>query len=157
ASGIDLGALAKITVEAVCRFDLNAKRVIGLDWTQQDERDQGPASPATSVKTTTTVTRSAAAQPETLSDAMLIGVPDGEPSAGFLAVEYRDHKGRYDMVHGRDWQLVSKTDSHLVLRLMERGDFVAQVTVTPWTKAAKGEHLSPDQFKDAMFHTPGFE
>jgi hypothetical protein len=40
---------------------------------------------------------------------------------------------------------------------MERGDFVAQVTVTPWTKAAPGKHLSAEEFKEAMAETPGWE
>ncbi len=158
ATGIDLGALVKLTVTGVCRFDLNAKRLISLDWNQQDDRDQGPASPASSTKTTTSVTRSPVSQPASLSDAMLAGVPDGfEPAPGLTGVEYHDPKGRYDLVHGRDWQIVSRTDAHLVMRLMDRGDFVAQVTVTPWTKAAKGEHMTPEMFKEAMFHTPGFE
>jgi hypothetical protein len=40
---------------------------------------------------------------------------------------------------------------------MDRGDFVAQATITPWTKAAPGTHLSPEEFKDAMADTPGWE
>jgi hypothetical protein len=73
------------------------------------------------------------------------------------AVEYRDPQSRYELVHGRDWQMVSRSDDHMVMRLMERGDFVAQVTVTPWTKAKKGEHLTAEEFKESMLRTPGFE
>jgi hypothetical protein len=40
---------------------------------------------------------------------------------------------------------------------MERGDFIAQVTITPWTAAEKGKHLSAEEFKEAMARTPGWE
>jgi hypothetical protein len=74
-----------------------------------------------------------------------------------LHLDYRDPKGRFELAHGREWQQVSQTPEHLVMRLMEQGDFVAQVTVTPWTPAEKGKHMEPDDFKDAMARTPGWE
>ena len=52
-----------------------------------------------------------------------------------MHLEYRDPKGRFELLHAREWQMVSQTEDHAVLRLLERGDFVAQVTVTSWTSA----------------------
>jgi hypothetical protein len=72
-------------------------------------------------------------------------------------VEYRDAKGRYALLHTRDWQLTAVTENHAVLRLLDRGDFIAQVSVTPWDKANKGEHLSPEKFKEAMANTSGWQ
>src|SRR5262249_8678882 len=69
----------------------------------------------------------------------------------------RDEKGRYEVLHPREWHMVSATDRHQVLRLMDRGDFIAQATITPWSAAEKGQHLSPDAFKEAMYGAPGFE
>jgi hypothetical protein len=40
---------------------------------------------------------------------------------------------------------------------MERGDFVAQATLSPWTKAEKGKHLTPQEFRQAMNETPGWD
>jgi hypothetical protein len=159
AAGIELGALVKMKVEATYRFDLGAKRLVGLEWKQTDDRQQGPASPATSVETTTTVTRTPIEQPDTLDDVALVSVPDGfEPPPPLVQLEYRDPKGRFDLAYSRSWQTVSQTDEHLVMRLMERGDFVAQVTVTPWTAAEKGKpHLTPEEFAEAMARTPGWE
>ena len=39
---------------------------------------------------------------------------------------------------------------------MWRSAFIAQLTVTPWTPAEKGKHLSPEAFKEAMAETPGW-
>jgi hypothetical protein len=158
ASGIDLGAMAKLTIDAAYDYSLDKKRLTRLQWKQKDNRDQGPASPATSIESTTTLTRAAIDVPETLSDVALVGVPDGfEPPPGLLQLEYRDPRGRFSLLHAREWHTVSQSEEHLVMRLMERGDFVAQVTVTPWTKAEKGTHLTPVEFREAMSKTQGWQ
>jgi hypothetical protein len=156
ASGIDTGALSKQTITASYCFDLARHQLTSLEWKQKDERDQGPASPASSVTATTRLTRASIEQPKCLDDFALISVPDDAPSAALVQLSYRDAKGRFAMVYDRQWQAVSETDAHLVLRLMDRGDFVAQVTITPWTPAEAGKHPDPEAFADAMADTPGW-
>jgi hypothetical protein len=157
ANGIELGAMVKLKVQASYRFDLKAKHLVQLEWQQTDDRGQGPASPASGVQTTTKVTRTAIDQPATLDDVALVSVPDGfEPPPQLLHIDYRDPKGRFEMLHGRDWQTVGRTEEHLVMRLMERGDFVAQVTLTPW-KPTKGKLPTLEEFRDEMNKTPGWE
>jgi hypothetical protein len=158
ATGIDLGALVKLTVEAVGKFDVQDKHLTDLEWKQKDEREQGPVSPKTVVQTTTVLKRQAIEQPSTLTDAALVSVPDNEtPPPAMTQIDYRDGKGRYDLLHTRDWQLVGQTADHLVLRLMDRGDFLAQATITPWTPAGDGKHLTGEEFKALMDKTPGWE
>ena len=53
--------------------------------------------------------------------------------------------------------MVGQTDAHLVLRLLDRGDFVAQATVTPWQKAEPGQHGDAKAFREAMMASPGWE
>jgi hypothetical protein len=45
----------------------------------------------------------------------------------------------------------------MVLRLMDKGELVAQVSLTPWTKVDPGKHISPDDFKQAMASAPGWQ
>ncbi len=155
-NGIDQGAMVKTTVNATGKFDLQSKRVVEMTWTQKDDRDQGPVSPASAVEATTTLVRQPVAQPESLSDVALVSVPSDAPPAPLVQLECQDPKGRFSFLYGRDWQITSQTDAHVVLRLMDNGDFVAQATVTPWTPAEKGKHLTPDSFRDAMNNTPGW-
>jgi hypothetical protein len=157
-TGIDLGALVKLTVEGSYEYDLGSSRLTKLEWKQREERDQGPASPAMTLQAATTLTRTPIDRPESLSDVALISVPEGfDPPVVLTQLEYRDAKAGYSMVYARDWQTVSQSDEHLVMRLIERGDFVAQLTITPWTRAEKGKHLSPEEFHQAMAETPGWE
>ena len=158
ATGIDLGALTKLTIDAVYRYDLGKNRLVSLEWKQKDQRDQGPASPATTVESTTTLNREVIAEPSALSDVALVSVPDGlEPPASMTHLYYVDPKNRFDLVYAREWQTVGLTDDHLVLRFLDRGDFVAQVTITPWSRSRPGEHLSPEVFRQAMAKVPGWD
>jgi hypothetical protein len=79
------------------------------------------------------------------------------PSPEVLELLLRDLNGRFLLNCDRDWHTVSQTEHHLILRLVDRGDFVAQVTITPWTRAAPGEHLAPDDFKTVLSDEPGWE
>ena len=159
ASGIDLGAMVKSTIDANCVFDRKANRLTRIEWKQKDERDQGPVSPASTVDVTTTVQRAVIETPETLSDVALVSVPAGnaEPPAHMTQVQFTDPKSRFDLTHAREWTLVGQTDEHVILRLMERGDFVAQATITPWESAEKGKHMEPEKFREMMAKTPGWE
>jgi len=156
-NGIDQGAMVKMTIAATGRFDLQAKRVTSLEWTQKEDRDQGPVSPASAVEATTKLVRKPVGQPECLSNTALVSVPDGAPTSQMVQLEYADPGRRFSFLYDRDWQITSQTDAHVVLRLMEDGDFVAQATVTPWTPAEKGKHLTPDAFREAMNNSPGWE
>jgi hypothetical protein len=157
-SGIDLGAAVNLSIEATCLFDTKSQRLTRLEWKQHDDRDQGPASPASSMDTRITLTRNVIQQPSALSDVALVSVPDGfAPPDPATQLEYRDNKAGFTMLYGREWQMVSQMEQHLVMRLLDRGDFVAQLTLTPWSKAETGKHMTPEEFRQAMAQTPGWQ
>lgn len=157
ANGIDLGAVVNLTVSATCFYDVKAQRITKVVWKQKEERAQGPASPATNLETTTTVTRTMLAeQPKELSDAALVQVTDA-PAPALTHLLYKDLKGRFTLTCARDWQMSCQTPEHLTLRCLDRGDFICQATVTPWESAEPGKHLTPEEFKQAMDNTPGWE
>ena len=88
----------------------------------------------------------------------LVSVPqDFKVPEALQMVEYRHPKGKFELNYARDWQVVGEPEERLILRLMDRGDFVAQATITPWTPAEKGKHLTPDEFRAAMAEAPGWE
>ena len=158
ANGIDLGAIAKLKIEATGRFDLKTKRLVSLEWKQKDERDQGPVSPVTVVEATTTLKRQPIEQPAALADVALVSVPsDWDAPAPMTQLDYREAQGRYSMLYPREWHITAQVKEQLIMRCMDRGDFVAQVTLTPWKKAEKGKHMTPDEFKQAMNDMAGWE
>lgn len=157
AEGIETGAKVALTVSAVGAFDVNAGRVVALTWKQRDEREQGAVNPASRVEATVTLKRQQlAAEPRELSDQALAAVPTANPPAQLLFLKRSDPKGRYQMLHARDWHVTGQTDAHLILRLLDRGEFIAQATVTVWNKVEPGKHLPTEEFKRAVATAPGW-
>ncbi len=69
---------------------------------------------------------------------------------------FKDVKNRFELRHAREWQIVGRGDAHTVLRLMDRGEFVAQVSIAPWKKAEAGKHLSAEDVKGIAANSPGW-
>lgn len=151
AKGIEQGALVRLEINAKGCFDLSKKCIIWLQWTQKDERDQGPASPALSAELTTTLNRTPTSKLPSLQDGKLKEVTDDFKVAPLYAqLEYLDPKGRYSFLHDRDWHISASSGNQLVMRLLDRGDFIAQVSITDWPTAEKGKHTSAEDFVKAM-------
>lgn len=146
AKGIENGAFATLAVSARVTFDLDAKRIVHVEWKQRDTREQGPVTPGATVESTTVLKREAVAvEPDELAKAR-VPAEDAVPGAIRYLLQ-REPKGRYQFLHDRDWHVVGQTDHHLVMRLLDRGDFVCQATIAPWKAAAAGKHLSPEEFE----------
>jgi hypothetical protein len=158
ASGIDLGATVKLKINATLQFDLKASRIVTLEWSQQDERDQGPVSPKIKSDLLVKMTRTPLEPVNELSDIALVPVPQTpQPPETMTALSYSDPKARYNLTLARDWITVARTDDHLVMRYLERGEFVAQATVTAWPKSEPGKHVTGEEFEKAMTESPGWE
>jgi hypothetical protein len=149
AKGIENGALANLTISATVRFDMVSKHIVRVEWKQKDIRDQGPVTPAAELETTSTLVRELlTSAPTELVDAIVTALPPTDnPPATLKHLAHRDAKGRYQFLHSRDWYVVGQTDYHLVMRLLDRGDFIAQATLTPWANAGAGKHMTAEEFE----------
>ena len=155
--GIEHGAKVTLTVSATGTFDVAAKRVTALTWKQKDDREQGPVAPASQVEVTVILKREPlAALPKELADAALAAVPKGDIPAALALLKHTDPKNRYELVYPRDWHITGQTDQHLILRLLDKGAFIAQATVVAWRKADPGKHTPADEFKKAVAASPGW-
>ncbi|MBM4071519.1 MAG: hypothetical protein FJ271_21680 [Planctomycetes bacterium] len=160
ASGITAGAAIKLAVQAKGEFDVGKKRIISLDWKQDDDREQGPVSPIMNAEARIKLKRTPleAGDADKLNDLALLWAPlSGAPPKENTRLRYVDAQGRFELLHAREWHLIGRTERHVILRLMDRGDFVAQATISPWKKAEPGKHLSEDEFKEAMNNIPGWQ
>jgi hypothetical protein len=157
AEGIENAATVKVSLTATGTFDLAAGRITAMTWKQKDEREQGPVSPASRVEATVTLRRAGLPElPKELADGVLAAVPEGEVPTRLTDLRHADHKGRYTLLHAREWHVTGQTDSHLVLRLLDRGELVAQATVTAWRKAEPGRHTPAEEFRKAVAEAPGW-
>jgi hypothetical protein len=159
AKGIESGAMANLTIAATIRYDRDKKRIVAVEWKQKDVRDQGPTAPAAEVESTTILKREPLdREPEQLNSAALTAVPQSnDPPATMRHLIHRDSRNRYQLLYTRDWHVVGQTDYHLVMRLLDRGDFIAQATLTCWKSAGVGKHMTPQEFEKLVAEGTGWK
>jgi hypothetical protein len=157
AEGIENGAKVVLAITATGTFDITTTRVTGLTWKQKDQREQGAVNPASEVEVEVKLKRTALETlPKELADDVVAKLPDGSPSPKSTDLRLSDPKGRYHVTYARGWYVTGQTDTHLVLRLVERGEFVAQATVTAWRKVDSGKHSTVEEFRKAVADAPGW-
>ncbi len=155
--GIGVGAQVAMEIKARFAFELKEKRIIALEWHQHDERLQGPVNPGLTADVIYRLKRTPIIEPNELSEIALVRALS-VPTEKVTGISYRDARGRFSFQHSRNWHMVGQQDKHLVLRLLsERGDFVAQATLTPFTRETPGKMMDIDQFVALMATAPGWE
>lgn len=158
AEGVENGTKVAMSVSAIGTFDVASGRVTRLTWKQKDDRAQGPISPESQVEATVTLKREATTEvPKELADEVVAKIPDGELPASLTDLRTADAKNRYTVLHPRDWYVTGQTEAHVVFRLLDKGEFAAQATVSIWRKAEAGKHTPADEFKKAAEETPGWK
>lgn len=152
AEGIENGAKVSLKIDATGKFHLASSRVVELVWRQTDEREQGPANPASRLEAVVLLKREMLTEePKELSISIA-----GELPAHARLLRFEDHKGRYRFDYPREWHITGQTDDHLILRLLDHGELIAQGTVTAWKKAEAGKHVTVEEFKKAVGDSPGW-
>ena len=153
AEGMEAGAPVKLTITAEGSFDIASQRVITLIWKQKDERGEGPISPASEVEATITLTREtlsvAAAE---LSDTVISTLPR-EPDT---TLRYLDPRGDYRFDYSRDWHITGETDSHLILRLLNGHELLAQATLMRWKPTLPNQRTGAAEFRQKIAEIPGW-
>jgi hypothetical protein len=158
ANGINLGAQVEMEINARFEFDTKEQRIVSLEWKETDKREQGPITPALSASVTIKLTRTPIEEPEQLNKFALVKVPaTATPPSELTNIHHQDAKKRFEFSYPRDWHITSPEDSpQLVMRQIERGDFIAQVTFTAWKKTDPKNVTTLKQFAEDMAKTPGW-
>jgi hypothetical protein len=156
AEGVEVAAAVKVSVTATGTFEVANGRITGLVWEQTDEREAGPASPATEVKVKWTIKRAALAdEPKELTAEARAKVPADKIPAEMTRLR---HSGvGYALTYPREWMTVGNSPEHTLMRLIAGGEYVGQVTISGWKKAEKGGHSTAAEFKELIARVPGWE
>ena len=152
--GIEDGSKVTLTIVATGQYHMTQKRLIALDWKQHDEREHGPVNPASRLDAHVVLTReSLHSEPKELARVATLPV---EPTAEQSRLRYGDPKTGYQFAYSRDWHITGQSGPHLMLRLLDRGELIAQATITDWKKAEAGKHSTPDEFRKAIAESRGW-
>ncbi|MBV8384257.1 MAG: hypothetical protein JOZ63_16740 [Planctomycetaceae bacterium] len=145
--GAVLGGEGTIACDGSFTFDRKAGRVDRLTLDRSESRKAGPVENELDVKSTLTITRRAAETPPALADAALSGVSlDSDPARARLLLT--TPRGKYTLLHDRDWHIDYEDMRVTVLKRLERGVVVAQANLALGPNAGKGRHQDLEQFRD---------
>lgn len=157
AEGVEHGAIVKLAVAAKLTFEIAKSFVTKIEWVQVDDREQGPVSPAMDAKVTISLSRTReSAVPKEIEALFAKRPADGKVPELLTQLRHVDPNG-YEFVYPRDWHIVVKNDKHLVMRLLSRGESIAQATFAIWKPGTGDAKAILAEFVDATRKQPGWE
>jgi hypothetical protein len=144
-SGAVAGVASDVELKAVYNFDLRQRRVNWLAMSLEESRAVGHAEPGFQITARLRLATQPAALPEPLESAALAGL-DLSAADGHRLLSLRS-AGGFQLLHGRQWRVMTDRHDVAILRLVERGDLIAQCNASILPDVPAGRQLEMDSFQ----------
>ncbi|HEY5316092.1 MAG TPA: hypothetical protein VIK18_26425 [Pirellulales bacterium] len=150
-SGNVQGAIGGVSTELELKGRYKFNRAQGtVTWVAlliEEKRSIGHVGPGADVvaKLQMTVTPTTGV-PELADEALANLALEGKPEQAVL--EYRSPGGRWSMQHDRRWHVMTDKADSMAMRLIERGDLLAQCNVSQLPQAEPGKQPSLARFQE---------
>ena len=154
--GISKGSTLKATMAAGLVYSLEGKHFTGCTWCYRENTEQGPLNPAAEIESEISATWKHGLALNEVTDGKASTIPATPPPA-LLMLEFRDAASRFAFNYERNWGVVSKTEKQAVLRLLDRGELIAQMNLTPYQQVKPGEHATLDEVEKLISQAPGYK
>ncbi len=154
ASGAIEGVSSDVELIAKYNFDLSKKVITWLALAIRENRAIGHAQPGFETVTKVRLVAAPVSSPVELSDKSLAGL-SLQPGSGDTFLELRSAKGGYELLHDRRWRVMVDRHDVAVMRLIDRGDLIAQCNVARLQKLPAGEQLTVHGFQEDVKKTLG--
>jgi hypothetical protein len=145
-AGAVAGVSSDIELKGKLNFDLKKRFVTWLTLAIKESRAIGHAQPGFEVVTTLRMVAAPLAPLTELSDKSLAGMKL-TPEASQTLMELNSDTGGFQLIHDRRWNVMVERGDLTVLRLVDRGDLIAQCNVTPQAPLAKGRAETLEAFQ----------
>lgn len=140
------GVSSDIELKGKLNFDLKQRSVTWLTLACKENRAIGHAQPGFEVLTTLRMVFAPTKPVEDLSDKALVGLkPKAEHSQ--TLIEFDSESAGFQLIHDRRWSVMLERNDLTVLRLVDRGDLIAQCNITPLPSLGKDEELTLEGFQ----------
>ncbi len=137
--------------------DVNLKAKLNLDPKQQlltwlalsftENRAIGHAQPGYDVTTRIRMLTALVDSAPDISEASISSLPLVAKS-GETLLAFRSEKGGFELNHDRRWRVMSERYDNAVLRMIDRGELVAQCNISKLKSFAKDEKLTLETFQE---------
>jgi len=153
-AGTVSGAATKIELKGKYHFNLNTGRITWFGLLVQENRSVGHVETGFDVVARLQMKISPLEQSPQLADAALKGL-SLKPTPELTALSYQSPGGGWEFTHDRRWFIHSDQGELAVLRLIDRGDFVAQCKVSALPKKSPTDPTTLAEFQNDVRHALG--
>ena len=140
------GVSSDIELKGKLNFDFGKKAVTWLAVAFKENRAIGHAQPGFEVITQMRMVAAPCAAVEEVGEKAL-GSLATEVTPGATLVEFAAEKADFELLHDRRWRVMVDRHDVTLLRLVDRGDLVAQCNVSQRPMLPKGEQLTIEAFQ----------
>ncbi len=153
-SGAVGGTSTEIDLEGKVNFDVQQKTVSWLVLQYQEKRAIGHAQPGYDATIRIRVQTQPTEAPPELADPMLAKLLSKD-QAGQSLLEFKAEKAGIEFLQDRRWRVMVDRFDTVILRLIDRGDLIAQCNLTRLSALAKGKQLALAEFQRDVEQTLG--
>ncbi|HEY4309529.1 MAG TPA: hypothetical protein VGN12_08765 [Pirellulales bacterium] len=141
------GASTEIELKGRYKFDLQSKRITWLALLVKEKRSIGSVGPGIDVTARLQMKIAPGAVSPALSDQALAEV-NLEPTPEQALLEYTSQNGHFQFLHDRAWHVVNDTPDAVTLRLIERGELIAQCNASAVAPVEAGKRFTLAHFQE---------
>ena len=141
------GVSSDIEIKGKLNFELKQRAVTWLTLAYKENRAIGHAQPGFDVLTTVRMVFAPSKAIEELSD-MALARLSSKAEASQTLIELNSEAAGFQLIHDRRWSVMLDRHDLTVMRLIDRGDLIAQCNITPLASVGKDEQLTPAGFQE---------
>jgi hypothetical protein len=148
------GVATEIELKGRYKFDLSQQRITWFALLVKEKRAIGHVAPGVDVTARLQMKISPASTCPELTDEGLSGIAlDSQPDLTLL--EYESAQGHYRFMHDRAWHVVGETAESVALRLIDRGELIAQCNVSALAPVEPGKRFTLSKFQEDVKRSLG--
>jgi hypothetical protein len=140
------GVTSQLEVTAKYNFELKPRQITWLAMSIKEDRSVGHAEPGLDVTARLRISIAKGEPVPELSDAAIAQLPQEATSATTL-IAFTSGAGGIRFVHDRNWRVMIDRSDVIILRLVERGDLIAQCNISRLADAQAGKQLTMMSFQ----------
>lgn len=148
------GVTSEIELAGKLNFDLKQRTITWLAFGFKENRAIGHAQPGFEVAGKVRMVAAPIRAAETVGNAALANLPT-TASRETTLIDFAADSAGYAMAHDRRWNVMVDRHDATILRLVDRGDLVAQCNISRLPALAKGGQLTLEAFQDDVKKTLG--
>ena len=144
--GAVAGVSTELEITANFNYTLAQQQVTWLSATLQEDRAIGHAQPGYSAETKLKVIVETAESPVEVSDKSLGELPT-VASIGTTLIDFQSIEANFTLAHDRRWRTMADSKDLAIMRMVDKGDLIAQCNISRQPPLPKGSQLTLEGFQ----------